>query len=124
MTGGSLGMTSRSSALHECLAPLRDLLGDVRGIGADAADEGGAHAVLEALAEEEEARCFGNYTALVTGIACVIENRQIDPLVVGCEARAPDDDAGLQRLAIADRKSPALGVEPPNAADACVRQRA
>jgi hypothetical protein len=66
------------------------LAGDVGGVLADAAEQGRAHAVLEAHAEEGETRSAGCDATPMQRIAVDAEHRQFDPAEVGAEAGAPD----------------------------------
>src|SRR6185436_14128371 len=66
------------------------LAGDVGGVLADAAEQGRAHAVLEAHAEEGETRSAGCDATPMQRIAVEAEHRQLDPAEVGTETRAPD----------------------------------
>src|SRR5688572_17587579 len=70
-------------------------VGDIGCISPDPADQGRCPAVLEPEAEEVEPRSLGNDAAVVTRIAIVTKDGQVDPAVVRCETRAPDHDIGI-----------------------------
>src|SRR6266852_4092945 len=67
-----------------------DLPDDVGGVVPDPADQRRAAGVLVLHAEEEQARGAG-YAAPVDWRAVGVQDRNMDPRVVGAEARRPDD---------------------------------
>src|SRR5690606_11914626 len=74
------------------LAQLRHDLSDyVRRVFRNAADQRGSRPILVTHADERQARPVDGHSALVVRIAVEPERRQLDPRIVGPEARAPDD---------------------------------
>src|SRR5947209_13395361 len=78
-----------------------DLIGDIRGVVPDPADERRASGVLPRHSEEVEARRVG-HTAAVNDAALIIEDRSVDPRVIVAEAGGPVHRAHVELGSVAE----------------------
>src|SRR4051812_36003937 len=106
---------------HRCAYLRRfraDPLSDELGVVFDEADQRRAARVLPGLAEEVKARNLRD-PAVVTQTAIFVEDRQLDPRVIGAVAGRPDDGVDLELAAVVEARSaggrvegPGVGVDP------------
>ena len=89
---------------------LGDPLGDVLGVVLDPADQRRAARVLPGEAEEVEAGDIGD-AAAVAQAPVLVEDRQLDPGVVGAIARRPDDGVDLELAAVFEANRVPVGVD-------------
>ena len=65
------------------------------GVGLGAVDEAGPPPAQEVGAEQVHARCVAHDTAVMADPALVVEDRNVEPRVVGAIAGRPDDRADV-----------------------------
>src|SRR5690348_11702652 len=80
--------------------------------------------MLESKPKEMQTRNVDRSAPHMTRIALVIEDREVDPSIVGCEPGAPHNDARFEDLFTAHRKAAALCFDPRDADDSRVGELA
>jgi hypothetical protein len=88
----------------------RDPLGDEFGVVFHPSDQRGATRVLPGEAEEVEARHVGDATTMANATV-LVEDRQLDPRVVGPVARRPEDGVHLELAAVLEADGVAVDLE-------------
>src|SRR5262245_34813772 len=73
--------------------------------------------MLEAKPQEVETGSLGYDAAIMTRVAIVTKDADVDPAVVGGEAFAPDHDTGIDSAVLAEWLSVAHFGEPAHASD-------
>ena len=89
-----------------------DLIGDVRGVISDPADQRRASGVLPRQSEEVEARGVG-HPAAVNDAVPVVEDRCVDPRVIVAEAGGPDHGADVELASVAETDGAPRSVDRP-----------
>src|SRR5215216_4657906 len=101
---------SRGCRFGNVFLVLGDLLGDELGVFLDPSNQGGAAGVLPRKPEKVEPGDV-RHTAAVTETAVLIEDRKVDPGVVGAVPRGPEDCVNLQLASVLEARGASARVD-------------
>src|SRR5436305_1312516 len=89
------------SELRSACVERLDLIGDVLGVFSDPTDQRRAPRVLPRQAEEVQAGGVG-HAAAMNGSALIVEDRCVDPRVIGLKPGGPDNGADVELGSVAE----------------------